>query len=262
MATLFELIRSFETRTTFAQQLGDYLSHQDLGRTAEQYTRHFKRILDTAAAAAKTIFESNQRFAQLCIEFKWPPPWHIPASLADQITNTYHAGKLTPEEIAEIFASFYTPEETSNFGKRWARYGWLAPRLPFLQEVLDNHINGRYISAVCVLLPQIEGSLREALGTNPRKKNVASVIRRSRLTDAATQFFTNVVLEDFVPDSTAPIPELSRHAILHGKAINYGTPTHSLKLILIADIIFSSIDKQWESRRSTNSHNAGGANLS
>lgn len=103
MATLFELIRSFETRTTFAQQLGDYLSHQDLGRTAEQYTRHFKRILDTAAAAAKTIFESNQRFAQLCIEFKWPPPWHIPASLADQITNTYHAGKLPPRRDRRDF---------------------------------------------------------------------------------------------------------------------------------------------------------------
>src|SRR5262249_46283729 len=111
------------------------------------------------------------------------------------------------------------------------------------QEGLENYVSCRHHSAVCVLLPQVEGALREALGAKPNRANSLGIIRGYQLGSAAGKFFADVLLETFDPDSTAPIPELSRHAILHGKATDYGTPAHSLKVILIADIILSSIDQ-------------------
>lgn len=39
---------------------------------------------------------------------------------------------------------------------------------------------------------------------------------------------------------------LSRHAILHGKATHYGTLVHSLKVILIADVILSIVEESQE----------------
>ena len=81
----------------------------------------------------------------------------MPARVIDRITVAYQAGRLTPEETADIFASFYTPDRIREFGQRWAGYGWLSHRMPILNEALSNHIDGRHYSAVCLLLPQIEG---------------------------------------------------------------------------------------------------------
>jgi hypothetical protein len=86
-----------------------------------------------------------------------------------------------------------------------------------------------------------QSSTGKASGT--RRANSVGIMRGFQLATAAGEFFTEVVLENFDPDSTAPIPDLSRHAILHGIATEYGTPAHSLKVILIADIILSSIEE-------------------
>jgi hypothetical protein len=85
--------------------------------------------------------------------------------------------------------------------------------------------------------------MQETLGTKPTRTNSVGIIRSSQLATAASRFFIDVVLENFDPDSAAPIPELSRHAIRHGKATDYGTPALSLKVILIADIILSSLEE-------------------
>ena len=77
----------------------------------------------------------------------------------------------------------------------------------------------------------------------PSLENSVAIIRGYRLATAAGRFFAHVILENFNPDTAAPIPWLSRHAILHGKATDYGTPTHSLKVVLIADIILRGIEE-------------------
>ncbi len=265
MSTIHDAIRSAERYAADVQRMIDASGVHDIAQTAARHVAEVHRMLDVSGfqslirsverhaefvqsaldtvVAAQAGIERTRNFAEICIQLKWPPPWHMPARVIDRITIAYRAGKLTPEETAEIFTSFYTPERIKEFGQRWAAYGWLAHRFQILQEALENHINGRHYSAVCVLLPQIDGALREALGTKPTRANSTCIIRGYQLATAAGKFFADVVLENFDPDSAAPIPELSRHAILHGKATDYGTPTHSLKVILIADIILSSIEE-------------------
>ena len=220
----------------------DASGFRDLIRSAERHAAIVQSAIDHIEAA-KAGIERTRSFAVICIKIKWPPPWHMPARVITRITVAFQTGKLTPEETTEIFVSFYTPERIKEFGQRWAGYGWLANRLPILREALANHIEERHHSAVCLLLPQIEGVLRDALGTKPNRENSVGLIRGYQLATAAGKFFADVVMETFDPDSAAPIPELSRHAILHGKATDYDTPTHSLKVILFTDIILSSIEE-------------------
>jgi len=233
------IARSAARHAAEVQRMVDGSGLRRLIRSAERHAA----LAQAAIADAQAGIERTRTFAEICIQLKWPPPWHMPARVIDRITVAYEGGKLTPEETARIFSSFYTPKQIREFGQRWAGYDWLSHRLPILQEALENHISGRHYSAVCVLLPQIDGVLREALGVKPTRKNSVGIIRGYQLATAAGKFFADVVLENFDPDSAAPIPELSRHAILHGKATDYGTPTHSLKVILIADIILSSIEE-------------------
>ena len=215
---------------------------QGLLRSLEGPMKIVRDAIKTVAAAEAGL-DKARRFADICVQLKWPPPWHIPARVIDRIVDAHAAGHLSAERTAEIFASFYTPEQIEEFGRRWASYGWLSDRLPIFQEALGNHVAARYFSAVCVLLPQIEGVLREALGEKPMREKSVAILRGYQLARPAAKFFAEVVLESFDPEAEAPIPELSRHAILHGSATDYGTPIHSLKVILIGDIILSSIEE-------------------
>lgn len=230
------------SRAVELQRTLEGLGLNDHIRGAERHSLIVQSGIESVEAA-KAGIERTRDFAEICIQLNWPPPWHMPSRVIDRITVAYQAGKLTPVETAKIFSSFYTPERIREFGQRWADYEWLAHRMTILNEALGNHIDGRHYSAVCLLLPQIEGGLREALRAKPNRTNSIAIIRGYQLATAAGQFFADVVMETFDPDSAAPIPELSRHAILHGKATDYGTPTHSLKVILIADIILSSIQE-------------------
>lgn len=248
---MLALERSVTKHVSEFQRMVNATHFSQLLRISEQQMLagkpELKLVLGVQAAA-----ERSRNFAEICIQLKWPPPWHLPTTVIDEITSAYQAGKLTQKEAKAIFVSFYTPERIKEFGHRWASYGWLSHRLPILQEAIENHIAGRHHSSVCVLLPQIDGVLRETLGAKPTRENIVEVIRGYHLATAAGRFFREVVLETFDPNSQAPVPELSRHAILHGVATDYGTTTHSLKLMLIADIVFSSIEKYRESPVDTN----------
>ncbi len=243
MSMVQNIIRDAERHAAECQRMFDSASFQGLIRNLERHTAIAQSVLD-AIPGAQAGIERTRRFAKICIQLKWPPPWHMPSRLVDRITAAHDAGKLTQEETAGIFASFYTPERIEEFGQRWTTYGELAHRLPILQEALGNHIAGRHYSAVCVLLPQIEGVLREAgFGPKLEPADIDKMIGSDPLATAVGEFYIEVLREPFTPGSTAAIPDLSRHAVLHGIAIDYGTPMHSLKVILMADIILSSIEE-------------------
>jgi hypothetical protein len=146
MATIEDVVRSAERHEADVQRLLDDAGFQGLIRSVERHAAVAQAAVD-ALAAVQAGTERTRRFADICIELKWPPPWHMPSRVIDRITAAYHAGQLTPEETADIFASFYTPERIGEFGQRWAGYGWLSHRLPILQEALGNHVAGRHYNS-------------------------------------------------------------------------------------------------------------------
>jgi hypothetical protein len=221
--------------TTVAQALSSALSVlESISGTPGQADRGVLQFL-----------QRNKRFADLAEDLAWPPPWHLPVHMIDCITNAHAKGELSNADVEAAFLMFYTPEVVQEFAGRWEGYEWLASRLPIFREGLINHLEGRYFSAVCTLLPQIEGVLADELGRKPIPKCDAGILfRNSRLGSVAKDFYIRVVLESFNWASEAPVPTLSRHAILHGRATLYGTRTHSLKVAIITDIVLSGVEER------------------
>lgn len=192
------------------------------------------------------MMENARLSADTWAELRWPPPWHLPARVLDQIAAVYRKKKISPDEVAEILIKHHTPNKIAEFGDRWRGYAWLGPRLPIFLEALASYVDGRHYSTVCTLLPQFEGVLRELLGNKAIEENSIGTAGKIGFGSAAGRFYAQVIREQFWPTSGSPIPELSRHSILHGNATDYGTAKHSLRVILIADIILSSVNDSRE----------------
>jgi hypothetical protein len=192
------------------------------------------------------FFARNGRFAELAVSIQWPPPWHMPVRLIDQVTDACAAGELTAINVEERILAFYSSDVLADLVRSWHDLPWLLERMPILTEGIENHTSGRHLSAVCVLLPQIEGILGEAYGRAPNPQNDASdLFRETRLGAVARDFYIRLFRETVTWDSSAPVPDLARNAILHGRATNFGTPKHSLKVILILDAVIGARSERY-----------------
>jgi hypothetical protein len=176
------------------------------------------------------------------VRLRWPPPGHLSTQFVDSITAAHKRGDLSEGEVSDLFVKSYNSGRLEDLLRQWEPHPWLSRRLPILREGIENHLAGRYFSSVCMLLPQIEGVHGDALGRKPKPRGDAErLLGDTTLSTAAREFYIKVVNESFEWNDDAPIPELSRHAILHGRATNFGTEEHSLKVLLIMDEMISAI---------------------
>lgn len=127
--------------------------------------------------------------------------------------------------------------------KDWAANPVTAPRIHILTAALEAHQEGRYVLSIPPLLAQLEGIIAD--GKQPQggemrqrtmKEYVAQLAEGDDLIGAhISDFVSNIVLANFIRGQ--PIPDLSRHAILHGAATTYGTELNSIKTILTFDYV-------------------------
>jgi hypothetical protein len=215
-------------------------------------------VLSTAAAISQiseqsqsdqdnwlAFFMRGQAFADLAVALDWPPPWHLPVRSIDRIAKGHRSGELSEAEVEAEFVGFYDSDVLNAITMGWRRLDWLGPRLEILEEGIGNYAAKRYFSAVCTLLPQVEGVLYETLGKKPNPKNDApKIFRDTRLSKIAEDFYVRVLQESFDWRVTAAVPTLSRHAILHGRSVAYGTAKHALKVVIVADIVIAGIEER------------------
>lgn len=202
---------------------------------------NFRAQAGEVELAVEEMIRRNEAFQKLVVAMNWPPPSHSPVTLIDAVTESHARGELTREDVAALFVECYDAELIGHLLSEWKKCGWLQARTPILEEGIRNHLEGRYYSAVYTLLPQIEGVVGDDLGRQPVPKSDAMrFFSDSRLSKVARDFYVNVILEGFNWQATAPIPELSRHAILHGCATSFGSAEHSLKVILMLDAVIAA----------------------
>lgn len=226
-----------------------------LRRTLEELPRQCTLIGNVRRRAAETqaIVAAGRRKGQLlqklAVEMGWPPPWHFPVRVTDDLSARYARGELTVDEVRRIFLDLYSPEQVRALKSGWAQLPWLAVRLPILAEGVENHVAGRYFSAVCTLLPQIEGVLGDELRRKPNPQHDGTkIFRDTPLGAVARDFYVRVVHESVGWGPGAAMPDLSRHAILHGRDTGFGTEERSLKTILILDAVIGAVREQRDER--------------
>ncbi|MCB9593519.1 MAG: hypothetical protein H6719_12365 [Sandaracinaceae bacterium] len=123
----------------------------------------------------------------------------------------------------------------------WRADPMLGRRFAVLSDGLDAHAARLFSASVPVLLAQLEGLIADISSHEGRMK---AIEWRTHLSDVASQdALSGQLMQQFVSDVLAATFEhgkavtspLSRHAILHGGDVGYGTETNSRTAILLVD---------------------------
>lgn len=215
----------------------------------------FKKIHD----AAMILEENTIRFKAIMLEIGFPPYDSIPLSHIAYFVRIYdESGTEYTKRFISRYMSLvvYRKEDIRYMQKKWQKAHWLEKRIKVLNSALEGHIHGYYDLTIPTLLAQIEGMLVEGIllldepdgriGYKVQGNFLAQVI----LGDADTfsfdeeieKFYTTIILAEFERGKEVK-SELSRHAILHGEDVKYGTKLNSLKAILIFDYLFNKLDE-------------------
>lgn len=205
-------------------------------------------ILQSIAAGNDHITEMAQLFSLILIKTGYPPlpEFNLYASEIANIVNEYKKDSTSIQpKIDEFVSRKFADKEIKSLLEQWKSRAWLNKRIPILKEAIEAHLDGKYFIAISGLLPQIEGIIADAYDHNGKlkcgdyKQYVQRLLeKRDRWSqaEAAEEFFLQVVLKSFEHGKKIDSP-LSRHAIVHGADVNYGTKANSLKTILLFDYL-------------------------
>ena len=225
----------------------------------------FQRVIMRATEPIRRLVVEEQEFKEqirrACEEIDkdnawlltmgWPPLIHAPsdASRRLRITIGNLVGKKGRREVDRAIVRFY---DESRIRKEivagWEQKTFLKRRLTILRCAVDAHVRGDYALSVPALLAQIEGIVADYFGCRGHvawkkvKSNVTQLMLDGGLleyNDLYRQFVMDVVLANF--EHGDPIPDLNRHAILHGADIDYARAEKSLKAILVLDFLLTHI---------------------
>jgi len=184
----------------------------------------------------------NDRLVTMLTRLAWPLPGHLGAKWLDDVADSYLAGVITEEDVAEAFLDKYRKHGLEDLRRDWEKDLLIVPRLPILLDALSAHEEGHYTLSVPVLFAQIEGLVATAKKHEGRfmikhLKNYLEPIRTqgSRFQRITAELVVKTLWCEF--HHGAAVPPLSRHAILHGADVQYGIASNSLRAILYFDNI-------------------------
>ena len=249
--------------SNMAGVLASFASTQSyLSRITSQYNSIFSNpALRELLAQWRGALDLRTEFALVMSELGWPPPEYLPPKAKQAIIAAYQALGAEPSEddlrgfigqVEEKILYYYTEDAIRWSFRGWDRKHLLARRLHVLQAGIDAHVRGDYLLSVPVLLAQAEGIVAD--GFNHKGRMSGKTFERYRadlfeseedgpvpeaVSDAVIQFCVGVVYVAF-EHGTQTASTLSRHAILHGADVAYGTPANSLKVLLFIDFLQDS----------------------
>ncbi len=142
----------------------------------------------------------------------------------------------------ELFAD---SEFRRELAKRWQR----SHRWNVLEQVLQAHDSGLYAVSIPTALAQAEGIVADAVGHSGRlggkqlREHLASLRTTEDIDGPVIEaFLDNFLFSPF--EHGAPTPKFSRHAILHGADISYGTKRASLVSMVWADYLLALCERR------------------
>lgn len=209
--------------------------------------------------ALNHLKQNAVRFKAIMLEVGFPPHDSMPVLELSRIVRVYdEKGVEYTKRLIERYMTLFVYHEKilRDMQKTWQGAEWLERRVKILNTAIEGHVNGYYDLTIPTLFSQIEGILVEGMLTldkTDRKVNyrmqknfLAQVILgdtdKFSFNEEIEKIYTTIVLAGF--ERGKPInSELSRHAILHGEDVNYGTKLNSLKTILLFDYLFKKLDE-------------------
>lgn len=206
------------------------------------------QVLVTFGDAVYQHLQAHDKFYLILMQLGWPPLTNKSAYESEflKIVQDYEKNGLdaVKDRIESMMFKRHDDEYLKKLLQEWAKSPLLKSRIHILRPALNAHIRGEYILAIPVMLPQIEGIIASGfrfsgwMKAEKFKKHIESLLHEAIVikskNEAIREFVTVKLMVPFLHGQTVESP-LSRHAILHGADLNYGTKANSLKLILFLE---------------------------
>ncbi|HDX9526618.1 TPA: hypothetical protein ROX84_001793 [Bacillus thuringiensis] len=208
--------------------------------------------------------EATLKFKTIMVELGFPPHDFMRINITGRIIQMYEekGTEYTRRFIERFMCMFvYNKEILIEMRNSWQQAEWLEKRLPIISTAVEGHLNGYYTLTVPTILAQMEGILVEGIlkleavapDEQIKFRHQKSFLGQFLLGDKGSfsfdeqieEFYLNTVLVNFDRGKEVE-SDLSRHAILHGEDVNYGTKVNSLKCILIFDYLFDKLHEAYK----------------
>jgi hypothetical protein len=194
------------------------------------------------------VIKPVEKFKQLAA-LNWPPS---PGYYPDILTFAHqYPGKLQTQEFADLVASKFDGSLWSERLKFWSETRFFPGRLKFVQKAIEEFLEGDWVSATYVIVPQFEGIIGDYLtsaGVTPHSRFRYQLDQLMRLIfSRRLLLFPRSVIEvifDFLRTGTFwndtstigdPAQEVNRHGIAHGVFTEFATRDIALKHLLLLD---------------------------
>ncbi len=152
------------------------------------------------------------------------------AEAASQLLKTAYRGLLADSQVCrEMLVD-------------WEANPLLAKRLPILREALEATAEKRYNLAIPVFIANLEGLMADSrkesgyMASNKYKSLMGELAGTDKFFGPSMEgFVSSVLLVQFCHGD--PLPDLSRHAILHGGDTEYGTEENAVRVVALFDYV-------------------------
>lgn len=227
-----------------------------LSRITSQYSAFLDSALFRSLDWWRESLELATEFALVMSQLGWPPPRDLPPRLMRGIVDAFqqYDEEVDADELQRFalpvegkVLEYYPEESVRGMLEDWRGRHLLARRFHILEAAIDAHCRGGYWLSVPVLLAQAEGIVADGFNHKGRMNASQYGAYRAELFEAGDDELTPAAVNDALVEFCASVvyvafahgeplsSTLSRHAILHGGDVAYGTEASSLKLLLLID---------------------------
>ncbi|WP_213803135.1 hypothetical protein [Granulicella sp. dw_53] len=208
---------------------------------------------DLQEFAARTNFIQANPPKTLLTRLKqlgWPPsPTYYPSL----VQTMAQPGGDTPEMVASTIIAIHGVQYWTKRIALWSELKIFSTRTPYIRKAIEEYLEGDYISAIYVAVPQFEGIINDYVRSSGG--SVASKFRDNlsefeRLIESRgvllfPRFALNLVV-DFIDSGSFwnntstiadPRQEINRHGIAHGVFTDFEAQELALKFLILLDCV-------------------------
>lgn len=220
----------------------------------KEWNNSIKETMAYITKGLKDYLVSLEDYKKFCLLLGYPPHDDVSIPEIRQIVEIYHEVNGNIDKLKPIIDNFYIEKFNANYIKeeffeKWAKSDLLSKRLKIIEESISCFEQGLCFSAIPILFSQLEGMVADGYNHSDKMNGVQL---RQYLRDLFVsendfsfdsqlmEFYTDIIIVGF--GHNQPIKSfLSRHAIMHGGDVEYGTQENYIKLILFFDSVFDKL---------------------
>ena len=202
------------------------------------------------AESALEAMRPIEKYRQLC-DANWPPgPAYYPAVLWQAHSDP---ASVTQPAFSDTVAAVYSQSYLEGRLDFWSETTFCGDRFAYVKKAIDEHLEGDYVSAIYILVPQFEGIIKDDLTTaaGAHRYRIESCVEdlKNLVLSRKILMFPRAVLDiiftfiadgSFLAETTDirdPAVEVTRHGIAHGRFVGFENRNIALKYIVLLDAL-------------------------